>query len=146
MVEPRVQNFGNHAQFTPAYHFFTAPLGVVYFVWAVWRLVAAPGADTAFALVGAVALLGAIGVSRTQALKVQDRVIRLEERLRLARVLPVDLHHHIGALTPSQLVALRFASDEEAPLLVREITANPSIRAKEIKQRVKNWQADWFRA
>ncbi len=146
MVEPRIQNIGNHAQYTPAYHFFTAPLGIAYLVWAVWRLVAAPGADTAFAMLGALALFGAIAVSRTQALKVQDRVIRLEERLRLARLLPAELHPHIGGLTPSQLVALRFASDEETPGLVSEVISNPSIKAKEIKQRVRNWRSDWFRA
>ena len=146
MAEQRTQNFGNHAQFTPAYHYFTAPLGLAYLVWAIWRLIAAPGADSAFALVGALALFGAIAVSRTQALKVQDRVIRLEERLRLARLLPVELHPHIGSFTPSQLVALRFASDQETPGLVREIIANPSLKSKDIKQRVANWQADWFRA
>lgn len=142
----REQTLANHAQLTPAYHFIAAPLGFAYVVWAIARTVRTPNVDTAFALVGALAVFMAIAVSRLQALRVQDRIIRLEERLRLARVLPADLQQHIPSLRPSHLIALRFASDNETPELVRHVVSNPAIKPKEIKQRVKHWQADWFRA
>ena len=85
-------------------------------------------------------------LSRIQALTVQDRVIRLEMRLRLRQLLPPDLQPRINDLTHRQLVALRFASDAELADLVREVLAGKLAAAKEIKMRVKNWQADWLRA
>ena len=142
----RTQNYSNHTHWTPAYHFITVPLYLFYLAWAVRRVLANPNADTWFALLGAVALMFVGAVSRMQALKVQDRVIRLEERLRLAQILPPDLQPHIGTLRARHLIALRFASDEEVPGLVREIVANPSMTSREIKQRVRKWRADWFRA
>jgi hypothetical protein len=77
---------------------------------------------------------------------VQDRVIRLEMRLRLRQVLPTELHGRINDLTHRQLVALRFAGDAELPELVREILEGKLQTGKQIKQRVKNWQPDWLRA
>jgi hypothetical protein len=77
---------------------------------------------------------------------VQDRVIRLEMRLRLQRILPPELQTRIQDLTHRQLVALRFASDAELPVLVREILDGKLTTGKEIKLRVKNWQGDWLRA
>ncbi len=141
----REQSFSNHTHWTPAYHFVTVPLYLFYLGWAVRRVMANPNNDSWFALLGAVALMFVGAVSRMQALKVQDRVIRLEERLRLAQLLPADLQQHAGRLRASHLIALRFASDEEVPGLVREIVANPAISRKEIKQRIKHWRADWFR-
>ena len=85
-------------------------------------------------------------VTRVQALTVQDRVIRLEERLRLRQLLPPDLHPHIDSLTHRQLVALRFASDAEIADLVREVVGGACTTQKEIKQRVKSWKPDWLRA
>ncbi len=83
---------------------------------------------------------------RTQVLTVQDRVIRNEMRLRLARVLPADLVGQIERLGRRQMVALRFASDAELPALVREVLAGSLPHAKDIKMRVKDWQADHLRA
>ncbi len=146
MATERTQHFGNHTQWTPLFHFAASPLSIAYFVWSVRRLVAAPSADTAFVLVGATALMTGVFVARLMALKVQDRVIRLEERMRLTRILPADLQPHIQGIRAGHLVALRFASDAEVPELVRAIVKDPSIKPKELKQRVKNWQADFFRA
>ena len=84
--------------------------------------------------------------ARTMALTVQDRVIRLEMQMRLARVLPVSMHGQIAALKRGQLVALRFAGDQELQELVREIGEGRLNTPKEIKMRVKDWQADWLRA
>jgi hypothetical protein len=84
--------------------------------------------------------------SRVQTLTVQDRVIRLEERLRLRQLLPADLHGHIDTLTHRQLVALRFASDQELADLVREVIAGQLATPKDIKLRVRNWRPDFLRA
>lgn len=140
------QSFENHAQFTPWYHYFTAPMAMAYLGWSLVRLMQAPSADTGYALIGALAIFGLTSVSRLSPLKVQDRVIRLEMRLRLAQVLPADLQSRITEIAPRHLVALRFASDAELPELVRAVLANPSMTGKEIKQRIRDWQADYFRA
>ena len=76
----------------------------------------------------------------------QDRVIRLEMRLRLTAVLPDDLRAHILSLTPSQLVGLRFASDAELPDLVRQVLSGKLADQKAIKKAVAHWQADHLRA
>jgi hypothetical protein len=145
MTKP-TQSFEKHAQFTPIYHYFTTPLAFVYLVWAIRRLITNPNADTVFMLVGALAILGLVAVTRLSPLRVQDRLIRLEERLRLARVLPADLQSRIEELAPRHLVALRFAPDAEVSDLVRKVLANPAMTPKEIKQQVRNWRADFFRA
>jgi len=140
------QSFANHAQYTPLYHFVAQPLGLVFLIWSIQRVIQNPSVDTAYMMVGALAVTAAILVARAQVLRTQDRLIRLEERLRLTRVLPADLHPRIGELRASHLIALRFASDEEVPDLVRMVLANPSLRQKEIKQKVRQWRADHFRA
>jgi hypothetical protein len=78
-------------------------------------------------------------------LKAQDRIIRLEETLRLERLLPADLKPRIGDLRPGQLIALRFAGDEELPELTRAVLAAEVTTPGEIKKRVRNWRADHFR-
>ena len=83
---------------------------------------------------------------RVQVLTVQDRVIRLEMRLRLRSALPADLLPHINTLSHKQLVALRFASDAELATLVREVLAGTLKTQKDIKSRVREWQADYLRA
>jgi hypothetical protein len=144
---PKPQDFKHHARVVPAYHmgvFF--PL-VINFFWAVYRLTQA--GLTGEAIVGvllAFALLLMFGSVRRQILTVQDRVIRLEMRLRLGQVLPADLRMQISTLTIPQLVALRFASDAELPDLTREVLAGTVPTQKDIKMRVKNWQADYQRA
>ena len=140
------QSFEKHAQYTPGYHYFTSPLGIIFVVWSIQRLIANPGIDTAYMLVGALALFGAIAMLRLSSLRVQDRIIRLEERLRLARILPADLQAQIESLRPSHLIALRFASDAEVTDLVRKVLADPTIKPKEIKRQVRSWRADYFRA
>jgi hypothetical protein len=112
---------------------------------AVWHLWQAPRLETAYGVVFAIALLGLGILSRNQALTVQDRLIRLEMRLRLRQILPPDLQPRINDLTHRQLVALRFASDEELPELVRDLLAGKITTATDIKSRVRNWQADWLR-
>jgi Family of unknown function (DUF6526) len=80
------------------------------------------------------------------ALRVQDRLIRLEEQLRYARVLPADLQPRIGEFTIAQIVSLRFASDAELPALARKVLDGKMQDRKAIKQMIQNWKADYVRA
>ncbi len=141
-----VQSYQKHARLLPGFHFFVIPVLLVNVLNEMRHLWMNPTRHFAFQVVVAAALLGAAFLSRIQALTVQDRVIRLEMRLRLRGVLPPDLQPNIDALTHRQLVALRFASDAEMPELVREVLAGKLSTGKAIKMRIKNWQADWLRA
>jgi hypothetical protein len=141
-----VQSYQKHARLLPGFHFFVIPVLLVNVLNEMRHLWMDPTRHFAFQVVVAAALLGAAFLSRIQALTVQDRVIRLEMRLRLRGVLPPDLQSSIDALTHRQLVALRFASDAEMPELVREVLAGKLSNGKAIKMRIKNWQADWLRA
>jgi hypothetical protein len=141
-----VQTYKKHARWLPLFHFFVMPVLLVNVILAVLGLVRLPGLATLWNVVFAIGLLGLGFLSRIQALTVQDRVIRLEMRLRLRQLLPPDLQPRINDLTHRQLVALRFASDQELPELVKEVLAGRLASSKEIKMRVKNWQADWLRA
>ncbi|HEX7253477.1 MAG TPA: DUF6526 family protein, partial [Thermoanaerobaculia bacterium] len=96
-------------------------------------------------LLMALAILGLFFYTRTFALTVQDRVIRLEMRLRLKKVLPPDLAARILELDPGQLIALRFASDPELPDLVREVLTNDIHDRDVIKKKIKDWQGDYLR-
>jgi hypothetical protein len=94
----------------------------------------------------AAALVVVWGVSRRKAQMMQDRIIRLEMRLRLERVLPPEQRADIAKLSLGQLVALRFASDAELPTLARQVLDQNLTDRKVIKKLVKNWQADHLRA
>ncbi len=140
------QSFASHAQYMPAYHFFTSPLALIFLIWTVKRLIGNPGADTAYMLVGALAITGLVVVARLSPLRAQDRLIRLEEQLRYARLLPADLVTRAhAAFSPRHYIALRFASDAELAGLVDKVVANPSMNGKEIKSMIKTWRADYFR-
>lgn len=143
---PTPQNFKNHARIVPAYHVGVFVPFFVNFVWASYRLLWSFSGDTFVAFLVSIALLLMFFSLRVQVLTVQDRVIRLEMRLRLRQVLPPDLQAHVDTLSRGQLVALRFAGDAELPGLVREVLAGTLKTTKEIKARVRDWQADYLRA
>jgi uncharacterized protein DUF6526 len=142
----RVQTYKNHPRLLPAFHFFVLPVLLLNLLNEVRRAWRYPSEGSLFLAVVAAALFTLAFLSRSQALTVQDRVIRLEMRLRLRQILPPELQTRIQDLTHRQLVALRFASDAELPELVREILDGKLTTVKEIKLRVKNWQGDWLRA
>jgi len=142
----QTQSYKNHARFLPPYHFFVMPVLLVNFLNTGRHLFQQMTLHNAWEVVFALGLLALGLFSRVQALTVQDRVIRLEERLRLRQLLPADLHPHIDTLTHRQLVALRFASDQELADLVREVIAGQLATPKDIKLRVRNWRPDWLRA
>ena len=142
----RAQSFQKHARWLPAFHFFVIPVLLVNVLNEARHLIADQTLHAAWMVVFAAALLTLGFLSRTQALTVQDRVIRLEMRMRLRGLLPPDMHPIINDLTHRQMVALRFASDAELADLVRDVRDGKLQTAKDIKGRIKNWQADWLRA
>jgi hypothetical protein len=140
------QDYKNHARFFPPFHFFVLPVLLINFLNSARHLYQRPSLSTGFALVVAAALVMLALTARVMALRVQDRVIRLEMRLRLGGCLPPDLRSRVDQLTPEQLVALRFAGDAELPDLIRDVLAGNLPTQKSIKLRVKNWQGDFLRA
>jgi hypothetical protein len=145
-VAQKAQNFENHVRVVPAYHMFVFGVFLVNFV---WRLVQLKNGITFGSIMNV--LMGAAFIilffyARIFALTVQDRVIRLEMRLRMERLLPADLRARISEFTVPQLISLRFAGDEELPLLARQVLDEKLNNRKSIKRRVKNWQPDFLRA
>ena len=140
------QNYANHGRVYPLFHYFAAPVLILNLLYTIWRAIRQPSFDTAWAVVLAAGLVGIATAARLMALTVQDRVIRLEMRLRLNQLLSPGLQSRIGDLTPAQLIGLRFASDGELPQLVQKVLDGSLKTAKEIKQAVKSWQGDYLRA
>lgn len=140
------QTYKNHFKFVPLYHFVALPILAGNFALAVSRLVRTPGGEQAWAVLVAAALILTAFYARVFALRVQDRVIRLEMRLRMAGVLPLEQRGQIGALSTAQLIGLRFASDEELPSLVRTVLDGNMQNKNAIKRLVKHWVADHERA
>jgi len=145
MSEP-VQNYKNHAKLVPLFHFVALPLLLGNLVWAMRRATQAPSGETIIAATTAVALILAVLFARAFALRVQDRVIRMEMRMRLRELLPIGLHPRIVDFTPEQLVALRFASDAELADLAQTVLRDHITSKKAIKLMIKDWNADHLRA
>jgi hypothetical protein len=141
-----VQSYQKHTRWLPGFHFFVMPVLLLNLLNELRHLWLDPSRHFAWQVVFAAALLGAGLLSRVQALTVQDRVIRLEMRLRLRGILPPDLQPTIDTLTHRQLVALRFASDAEMADVVRDIVGGKLTTSKDIKMRIKSWQPDLLRA
>lgn len=141
------QNFANHGRILPQFHLFVVPVMAINLFWSIYRLIV-----TGFSWEGCERVLLALGLAvgfltvRMMALKVQDRVIRLEERLRYERVLPADMKPRIGEFALEQLISLRFASDAELPALARKVLDEKMTERKAIKQMVKTWRPDYLRA
>jgi Family of unknown function (DUF6526) len=143
--ETETQSFANHARMVPGFHYVTGTLVLIYVVWSMYHAVSTRSGDAHFQLLGALGLLGTAWYARAFPLKAQDRVIRLEEQLRLTRILPDDLRGRVDELTPRQLIALRFASDGEVAELVRWVLTDKVTDTKQIKQRIRSWRADHHR-
>ena len=146
MAENTPQTYANHARWVPLYHFVCAPIFLLNLLWSVYRLVTAFSAETAATAVLAFALTCTFLFARTFAIKVQDRIIRLEERMRMRELLPDDLQPHINDFAPGQLIALRFASDAELPDLARAALAENITDRKALMQRIQSWRPDYQRA
>ena len=146
MAQTTPQTFENHTRIVPAYHMGAFGLLVINLLWSGYRVVRNFSADTVVALLLAVALLLIFFHARLFALTVQDRVIRLEMTLRMEKLLPAELWSRIPDFTLSQLVALRFASDEELPDLARKVLTENLTDRKTIKRMIKKWNPDYLRA
>lgn len=147
MANEKPQNLQNHARFVPPFHFFVLPVFLINLVGSVVRLFRMGITyGSVMNLLMALAFITLALTARIFALTVQDRVIRLEMRLRLAEILPIDLRPRIPEFTVAQLVSMRFASDAELPAIARKVLDERLNDRKAIKQLVKNWQADYVRA
>lgn len=138
------QSFKNHVRFDPPFHFFVLPVFTFAVVWSIVHLVRHFGYHSAGLVFLFVAALVLAVKARFYALKVQTRVIRLEERLRLYTLLSDPLRLRIPELTEAQLVGLRFASDAECPALMEQALAS-NLKNPDIKKAVKQWRADDWR-
>ena len=139
------QTFANHARFVPLFHFVTFGLLVVNVLYRLYAVVRHFHWGAVIDVLLAVALVLLAWSVRTFDTRLQDRIIRLEMRLRLLQLLPEDLRPRIGELRVGQLIALRFAPDAELPALVREVLEGRLVRGREIKQRIQSWEPDYFR-
>jgi len=144
MAEKDPQTFANHARLDPWFHFFLLPVFGLSVIAALIHLIRHPGLHAAAFLVVSVAALVAVFKIRLYALKVQDRVIRLEERQRLALLLPEPLRSRIPEFAEQQLIALRFASDAELPGLA-ERTLAQNLAPADIKKLIQPWRPDSWR-
>jgi hypothetical protein len=144
MNEKKPQTLANHARFDPLFHFFLAPVFGLSVIAALIHLLWHPSLHAAAFFIISVAAFVAIFKIRTYPLKVQDRVIRLEERQRLMLLLPEALRSRIPELTEKQLVALRFASDAELPALAQRALSE-NLSNADIKKAIQNWRPDYWR-
>ncbi len=141
----KTQTLASHRRFIPVFHFFALPVLLINVFVVAYQFIRDPRLINGWALLVAIALAVGISWSRFMPLRAQDRIIRLEERTRLERLLPGDLRGRIGELTERQLIAIRFAPDDEVPDLTRR-TLNGELKSPgDIKRAVRNWRADHFR-
>ncbi len=141
-----VQTYVSHARYFPPIHFFAFPVLAINAVWALVEFFRAPGMASGRAALVAIALAVLVLAARIMVLRVQDRVIRLEETLRLERLLGHERRFDIEKITLRQLIGIRFASDAEVPHLVDRILAGELKTADEVKEAVQHWRADFLRA
>ncbi len=141
------QSFKNHARWLPPFHFFVLPVFLINIGFSIsWCLKAGFSISAILSVLVAAALFVGAVMSRLMAMKVQDRVIRLEERRRMERLLPADMQARVDEFTVEQCVALRFASDAELPELARKVLSEKLEDRKAIKQLIKTWRPDLARA
>lgn len=145
MSDDDVQNYANHARYLPPYHFVVFPILAINAIVALVILARAPSLGTVWAALVALAIAGGFVLTRWMVRRVQDRVIRLEEHLRLNRLLP-GRHRDIESLSMEQLIAIRFASDLEVPHMVDRIASGEIRTLDEIKRAVQHWRPDHLRA
>jgi uncharacterized protein DUF6526 len=139
------QTFASHRRFIPTFHFFALPVLLLNVFVVAYQLFRDPRLINVWALLVSIALALGIAWSRFMPLKAQDRIIRLEERTRLERLLPGDMRERIGELTERQLIAIRFAPDNEVPDLTRRALNGELKSPGDIKRAIRDWRADHFR-
>jgi Family of unknown function (DUF6526) len=144
--KPYPQNFKNHARVVPPFHFFVLPVLFLNIIYSLVQLRYGVTFSSVWMVLLAVALVMLAVIGRVTALNVQDRIIHLEMQLRLERALSAELRPRIGEFSLEQLVGLRFAGDDELPVLARQVLDEKLSDRKAIKQRIRNWRPDFMRA
>jgi len=145
MAQKTPQNFANHAKLVPGFHFIATGLLFFFAFWVIRQFIGQMGWETGATAALAISVILIGFYARGFANQNQDRIIRLEERLRMQDVLPEDLRSRIPEFTTSQLVGLRFAPDEELPALARRVLDEGIDDRKAIKKAIVNWRADHHR-
>jgi hypothetical protein len=140
----KTQSLKNHARLDPLYHFFIFAIYLANLVYAGFHLYRQPSLSSGWYLVLSLVIAVPLIKLRTYPLKVQDRVIRLEERLRLQVLSPPQWHAQIYRLSEDQLIALRFAADNEVVELARQAVEH-NLDRKQIKERIRTWREDDWR-
>lgn len=140
------QNYANHRQLVPLFHFGVGITFLAFLIWTALRLRAGLTADTVMPFILGLGLVFLFLSTRGMVMRVQDRLIRLEMQLRLQQILPADLRARCNELSIDHLVALRFASDDEIVDLIREVLSGKLSSRNEIKKKIRNWQGDYLRA
>jgi isocitrate lyase len=138
------QTYANHRRFEPLQHFVLTPILLLTWIATIWQAIKYPSLHSVWVAIFAFAMLMVAMQVRVYALKVQDRLIRLEETLRMQRLLPGDLQARLQELTPKQVVGLRFADDAELAERVRE-ALDQHLSGEAIKKQIKTWRPDTFR-
>jgi hypothetical protein len=144
---PEPQTYRNHSRFDPIWHFFILPMLLVDIFFSIYVTIHHwPEHRALFGwwIVIAIVLFLAVGKARGHSLTAQDRIIRLEEKLRFATLLPPDLLARSQSLTVRQIIGLRFASDDELPGLVKR-ALDENLTEKQIKQAINTWRPDYLR-
>ncbi|HYH86267.1 MAG TPA: DUF6526 family protein [Pyrinomonadaceae bacterium] len=139
------QTYANHTRWHAPFHFFVVPVLLLNVFWSLVQLFRAPGWNEAEWALVSVALLVLAFLARINPLRAQDRIIRLEEQLRYQRLLPADLAARSAELTRGQIIALRFASDEELAELIARVLSKELQKAADIKKAIRQWRADTHR-
>ena len=141
----RLQTYASHRRYIPEFHFFVLPVLVANVIVTAVEFVLHPRFITGWIFVMAIALAIGIWTARAMALRAQDRIIRLEERMRLDHLLPPDMRARLDELGTGQLIALRFAPDDEVPDLVQRALSGELQRQGDIKRAIRNWRPDYLR-
>jgi Family of unknown function (DUF6526) len=144
MSKPVPQNLKNHARLDPLFHIFLLAVVIANLVIAIVNVILHPHFHAEWVLVLSIAAVVLVFKVRLYAIKVQDRVIRLEERLRLQALAPSEWHTQIYRLSEDQLIGLRFAADDEVVELAKQALEH-NLGRKQIKERIKGWRADYWR-
>jgi hypothetical protein len=144
MSKSEPQSLKNHGRLDPQFHVVSFAVLVINLVIAIVFCVKHLNIYTAWLVILSIAVFLPFFKIRTYPLKVQDRVIRLEERLRLQALAPAEWHAQLYRLTEDQLIALRFASDDEVVALAKQALEH-NLTRKQIKERIQSWRADDWR-
>jgi hypothetical protein len=140
------QTYATHRRLFPIFHYVALPILIANVAVAVAHAIRRPSAWNAWVVVVALALVAGLVASRASTLMVQNRLIALEMRLRLAATLPPDLRARIPELRLRQLIGLRFAGDEELPALVERCLCGELPTAEAVKREIRDWRPDFLRA